>query len=160
MDANDSLRAHLQKLLDWHDAHATFDTAVEGIPTDLQGKRPTGLPYSPWQLLEHLRRAQHDILEFCRNSAYVELTWPDDYWPETVAPPSPTAWEESVAAFRRDREALQQLCSNPDLDLYREIPHGTGQTFLREILLVADHNAYHVGELVVLRRLLGAWPTG
>jgi uncharacterized damage-inducible protein DinB len=126
----------------------------------MQGKRPAGLPYSPWQLLEHLRRAQYDILEFCRNTAYVELTWPDDYWPETVAPPSPTAWAESVAAFQRDREALQQLCGNPDFDLFATIPHGTGQTYLREILLVADHNAYHVGELVVVRRLLGAWPTG
>jgi hypothetical protein len=120
--------------------------------------RPTGAPYSPWQLLEHLRLTQFDILDFCRNPAYEERAWPDDYWPDSPEPPSAQAWDESVAEFLRDRAELVRLAEDPELDLYREIPHGTGQTYLRELLLTADHNAYHVGELVLARRLLGAWP--
>jgi hypothetical protein len=155
---DDAIREHLSRSLDWSDAHATFDHAVEGIPPELRGRQPEGLPYSAWQLLEHLRLAQWDILEFCRNPEYRELKWPDDYWPVTPAPPTESAWEESVARYREDREAVKALASDPDLDLLSEIPHGSGQTYLREILLVADHNAYHVGELVAVRRLLGLWP--
>ena len=153
----EGLRTQLATVLEWHDAHADFDTAVEGLPAELRGRAPDGLPYSPWQLVEHLRLAQHDILDFCRNPAYQEMRWPHDYWPAAAEPPSPGAWEESIAGFRRDREALRALALDPDLDLFAAIPHGQGQTYLRELLLVADHNAYHLGQLVAVRRLLGAW---
>ncbi len=154
---NDPLRRQLVALLDWEDAHAGFDAVVGGIPPKLQGVAPERLPYSPWQLLEHLRRTQRDILEFCRNPQYVELHWPDDYWPDAAAPPSAAAWDASAAEFRRDREALKQLAADPAVDLFRAIPHGSGQTVLREVLLVVDHNAYHLGQLVAVRRCLGAW---
>ena len=152
------LRAQLKKLLGWEDAHVGFDAAVEGVGPAHQGKTPPGLPFSPWQLLEHLRITQFDILDFCRNSAYKERAWPKDYWPPAPGPPSPSAWKESVAAFQRDRAALQKLAEDPSLDLFARIPHGSGQTYLRELLLVADHNAYHVGQLVLARRGLSIWP--
>jgi hypothetical protein len=155
---NATIGDHLARLLGWEDAHATFDAAVAGLPDDLRGRAPAGLPYSPWQLVEHLRITQYDILDFCRNPAYEELAWPSDYWPATGAPPSPAAWDESLRRFRQDRAALQQLARDPAIDLAARIPHGTGQTYLRELLLAADHSAYHVGELIVVRRLLGAWP--
>jgi len=158
MDSTDLLRTQLARLLDWEDAHAGLEAAVAGLPLELRGTRPAGLPHSPWELLEHLRLTQHDILDFCRNPAYVERTWPDDYWPPASAPPTPRAWEESVEAFRRDRAALQQLVADPRLDLFATIPHGTGQTYVREALVVADHTSYHVGQLILTRRLLGAWP--
>lgn len=157
MDRDASLRAQLRKILDWEDAHVGFDTAVEGIPEALRGIATEGLPYSPWQLVEHLRLAQRDILEFCRNPAYVEGRFPDDYWPPSAVPPTPAAWDESVAGFRRDREALKQLAADVTIDLFERIPHGTGQTYLRELLLVADHNAYHVAQLIAVRRCLGIW---
>jgi DinB superfamily len=160
MDQNDALRTHLARLLDWQDAHAGFDAIVEGIPPDRREAQPEGLPYSPWQLLEHMRLTQRDILEFCRDPAYAERTWPNDYWPASAAPPTPQAWDESVAAFRADREELKRLAADPGVDLFAAVPHGTGQTYLREVLLVADHSAYHLGELVVLRRLLGLWTSG
>lgn len=153
-----ALRTHLRKLLDWRDAHAGFDAAVEGIPAEFRGRQPDGLPYSPWQLVEHLRLAQHDILDFCRNPEYGEMKWPDDYWPASAEPPSSTVWDESIAAYRADRKALQQLAA--EADLFATIPHGSGQTYLRELLLVADHNSYHVGQLVAVRRLLGIWQPG
>jgi uncharacterized damage-inducible protein DinB len=151
------MREQLAKALDWGEAHADFDKAVEGLAPDLRGRRVPGLPHSAWEVLEHLRIAQHDILDFSRNASYEERKWPDDYWPPTPAPPSATAWDESVAAFTRDRDALKALTTNPSIELTARIPHGTGQTYLREVLLVLDHNAYHVAEIVVLRRLLGAW---
>ena len=157
VNEDQSLRAHLQKLLDWGDAHVTFDAAVKGIPTPVRGAAPKGFDHSVWQLVEHLRRAQHDILDFCRNPRYVELSFPADYWPAEAAPPSEAAWKESIAAFRRDREELKKLAEDTALDLFARIPHGTGQTYLRELLLVADHNAYHVGQLVAVRRALGDW---
>jgi hypothetical protein len=154
----DALRTHLLKLLDWRDAHAGFDAVLAGFPPALRGKQPAGLPYSAWQLLEHLRLAQRDILDFCRDAGYVEPAWPGDYWPDGAEPPSASAWDESVAAFRADREALQALVADPATDLFARIPHGSGQTYLREVLLIADHNAYHLGQFVLLRRLLGTWP--
>lgn len=154
----DDLRAQLVRLLGWHDAHVSLDAALEGLPPELRGKRPKRLPYSVWQLLEHIRRAQHDILDFSRNPAYVELSWPDDYWPGKPEPPSAAAWDESVAACRRDRKALERLAADPAVDLFAKIPHGSGQTVLRELLLTADHTAYHVGQIVLVRRLLDAWP--
>jgi hypothetical protein len=154
------LRDHIARLLDWGEAHATFDKAVAGLAEPLRGRTPEGLPYSPWQLVEHLRITQHDILDFCVNPDYRELAWPDDYWPSSSAPPSPAAWNECLRRFREDRTPLQRLARDPALDLTARIPHGTGQTYLRELLLAADHAAYHVGELIVVRRLLGVWPVG
>jgi hypothetical protein len=157
MDRDESLRTHLRKILDWEDAHVGFDTAIDNLPETLRGIAPQGLPYSPWQLIEHLRLTQSDILGFCRNPAYVEAKFPDDYWPPSAVPPTLAAWDESVAGFRRDREALKQLAADAAVDLFARIPHGTGQTYLRELLLVADHNAYHVAQLVAVRRCLGTW---
>ena len=157
MGVENAVREQLAAVLSWQDAHAGFDKAIEGIPVDARGKRPSGLPYSAWQLLEHMRVAQRDILEFCRNPDYEELNWPDDYWPHAHEPPHAGAWDESVRQFREDRAAMQKIATDT-ADLLARIPHGTGQTYLREVLLVADHNAYHVGELVLLRRLLGNWP--
>jgi hypothetical protein len=153
-----SLREHLVRLLSWDDAHVGFDAAVAELPANLRGTAPARLPYSPWQLIEHLRITQHDILDFCRNPGYQEMSWPDDYWPAQPSPLSPAAWDRSVEQFRRDRSELQRLARDPKIDLEARIPHGTGQTYLRELLLAADHAAYHIGELIVVRRLLGAWP--
>lgn len=154
---NEPLRDHLVRTLDWQDAHATFDAAVEGMPPELRGVRPDGLPHSAWELLEHMRLAQLDILEFCRDSDYTEGRWPEDYWPTAPAPEREEAWDESVAAFRADREALKAMAADRDLDLFAPVPRGTGQTFLRELLLVVDHTSYHVGQLVLVRRLLDVW---
>lgn len=156
-DALKSLRDHLARLLDWEDAHAGYDQAVAGIPAKDRGRVPAGLPYSPWQILEHLRITQEDILEFCRNPDYEEREWPAAYWPASAAPPNDAAWDESVRQFKEDRQALQKMAADPKTDLFAKIPHGSGQTYLRELLLVADHTAYHVGELIVLRRLLTNW---
>lgn len=155
MNRDESLRAHLLKMLDWEDAHATFDSAVRGISPAMRGAAPEGLPHTPWQLVEHLRRCQRDILDFCRNPAYAEPA-PEQYWPPSAAPPSEAAWDEGVAAFCRDRDELKRLARETP-DLLATIPHGSGQTYLRELLLVSDHNAYHVGQLITVRRLLGAW---
>lgn len=152
---DESLRALLEKILDWEDAHASFDSAVQGLAPALRGVAPEGLPHSPWQLIEHVRRCQLDILEFCRSPAYAEAA-PKDYWPPAAAPPNDAAWDESVAGLRRDRDDLKRLARDTP-DLFERIPHGSGQTYLRELLLVADHNAYHVGQLVSVRRLLDAW---
>jgi hypothetical protein len=157
MDRDKSLRTHLRKLLDWEDAHVGFDAAVDSLPEPFRGKVPEGLPHSPWELLEHLRLTQRDILEFCRNPTYTEPKFPDDYWPPSAVPPTPAAWAESIAGFRQDREALKQLAADSAVDLFARIPHGDGQTYLRELLLVADHNAYHVAQLVAVRRCLGVW---
>jgi uncharacterized damage-inducible protein DinB len=150
------LREQLRRILDWEDAHVAFDAAVHAIPAELRGRRPDGLPYSCWELVEHMRRTQYDILDFCRNPAYQERHWPADYWPAPESQPSDAEWRECLDAYRADREAMQQLAASADL--FARIPHGNGQTYLREVLLVADHNAYHVGQLVAVRRLLGAWP--
>lgn len=157
MVTHDSLRKQLAALLNWQDAHVDFETAVKGLPPRLRGVQPQGLPYSAWQLLEHLRLAQRDILEFCVDPDYHALKWPDDYWPKSPVPPTPKAWQQSVADVRADRRGLEKLLADPTLDLFAKIPHGEGQTYLREFLLVADHNAFHVGQLIILRRLLGAW---
>jgi uncharacterized damage-inducible protein DinB len=145
------------KALAWHDAHVDFDDAVHGLAAALRGQRPAGMPHSPWEIVEHIRIAQHDILDFCRNRNYAEMKWPDEYWPPNPAPPSAAAWDASIAAFHRDLKALQDLAADPVVDLFAAIPHGSGQTYLRELILVIDHNAYHVGELVSIRRMLGAW---
>ena len=157
MTTDSALRSLLAQVLSWEDAHAGFEAAVEGLPAPLRGTAPQGLPYSPWQMLEHLRITQHDILDFCVNPGYQEMAWPADYWPAAAAPPSPDAWQASVDSFLQDRDALKQLAMDPALDLAAPIPHGNGQTYLRELFLVADHSAYHIGQLVLIRRLLGSW---
>jgi uncharacterized damage-inducible protein DinB len=152
-----ALREQLVKLLSWEEAHASFDAAVANLPAEKRGTAPAGLPYSPWQLLEHLRISQHDILDFCLNPAYQEMSWPKDYWPSAASPQSADAWTASIEQFRRDRSGLEALARDESIDLNARIPHGTGQTYLRQLLLAADHAAYHIGELIVVRRLLGAW---
>ncbi len=153
------VREQLRRSLEWEDAHVSFDTAVAGMPVSLRARRPRRIPYSAWQLLEHLRITQHDILQFCRDPHYRELAWPDDYWPSSPEPPSAIAWNGSIRRFRKDRRALQHLAMDPAVKLAARIPHGSGQTYLRELVLAADHAAYHVGELVLIRRLLGCWPS-
>jgi DinB superfamily len=155
--SDQSLRDHLLELLRGGSAHLTFDKAIEGLPANLRGARAQDLPHTPWQLLEHLRLAQWDILDFSRNPDYEELKWPDDYWPETAAPPDDGAWDRSVEQFRSDLKAMADLVADPKTDLFAKIPWGKGQTILREALLIADHNAYHVGQMVTLRQSLGAW---
>jgi uncharacterized damage-inducible protein DinB len=154
-----AIRDHLARVLDWDEAHVTFDRAVEGIPADRRGGRAAGLEHSPWQLVEHIRIAQQDILDFCVNAGYAHaMRWPEDYWPPEPAPADPQAWTDSLAAYARDREALKRLARDV-ADLAAPVPTGTGtQTYLRAILLTADHTAYHVGQLVAVRRALGIWP--
>jgi hypothetical protein len=151
------LREHLLELLRAGHAHLDFEKAIAGLPAKLRGAKPPGLPHTPWRLLEHMRIAQWDILRFSIDPKHNSPEFPDGYWPEGDAPPDANAWEHSVAAFRADLRAMMDLVSNSDTDLFKPIPHGEGQTILREALLVADHNAYHLGQLVVVRRLLGAW---
>ena len=152
-----AIRDLLSNALAWQDAHATFDDVVAGIPAEARGTQPAGLPYSAWQLVEHLRITQRDILDFCVDANYTEKKWPDDYWPSSPAPASAAAWDGSIRAFVADRKALQTLAADTSLDLEATIPHGSGQTYLRELVLVIDHSAYHVGQLVLVRRLLGLW---
>ena len=155
--SNDAFRDHLVRVLDWEEAHVGFDKAIDGIPADKRGARAPGFDHSPWQLLEHMRPAQDDILDFCVNAAYHhDLKWPDDYWPQ-AAPPNDAAWTESIASVKQSLEKMKALARDVK-DLTANVPTGTAkQTYLRSILLVADHNAYHVGQLVAVRRALGIW---
>jgi len=157
MKKENSLRKHLIHLLKADGAHADFEAVVKDMPFDLQGKMPKGAEHSPWQLLEHLRIAQWDILEFTRNASHVSPEFPVGYWPTTQTPPDENAWEKSVKAFRADLAAIVELVENESNDLLAELPHTKDKTILQEVLLVADHTAYHLGALVLLRRLLGAW---
>jgi hypothetical protein len=152
-----SLREHLLYLLRGGGAHLSFDKAIAGLPPELRDTKPAGAPHTPWRLLEHMRIAQRDILEFTRNPRHVSPAWPQGYWPEGDAPPDAAAWDRSVAAFRADLRAMEDLVADLATDLFKPLPHGEGQTALREALLIADHNAYHLGQLVMVRRLLGAW---
>ena len=152
-----SLRRHLVELLSGGGAHAKFDDVVKDLPAEIHGKKPENLPHSPWMLLEHLRIAQHDILEFSRNAEHVSTPWPAGYWPTEEAPPNSAAWNESIRKFRGDLKAMLDLVANPKTDVFAKIPWGDGHTILREALLVADHNAYHLAQLVDVRRALGAW---
>jgi hypothetical protein len=147
----------MSPLLGGGHVHLDFEKAIVGLPVELHGARPPGLPHNPWRLLEHMRIAQWDILRFSINPEHISPEFPDGYWPEGDAPPDSDARERSIAAFQADLRAMMDLVSNPETDLFKPIPHGQGQTILREALLVADHNAYHLGQLVVVRRLLGAW---
>src|ERR1700757_3865032 len=156
-DHEQSLRQHLLELLRGGGAHAKFEDVVKGLPAKLRGAKPANFPHSAWMLLEHLRLAQWDILEFSRNRKHKSPNWPEGYWPKQPAPPNAGAWNKSVRQFRADQKAMLALVANPKTDLFAKIPWGDGQTILREALLVADHNAYHVAQLVDVRRLLGAW---
>ena len=151
------LRKHLGDFLAGGNAHLDWKSAFAGIPPKLRGVRPAGIPYSLWELLEHLRIAQWDILEFSRNPKHVSPEWPAGYWPKTARPPSAAAWNKSVKSFAHGLAEIKKLTGSSRTDLFARIPHGKGQTILREILLVADHNAYHLGQVVLVRRLLGAW---
>lgn len=153
------LRAQLVELLRGGSAHADFDTCVGGIAEKHFGSKPNDTPYSAWQLLEHLRIALHDILIFSMDSHYIAPDWPGDYWPRSQAPESPEQWQTSVKAIKADLAEFEKLIQNPATNLYAKIPWGEGQTFLREVLLVADHNSYHLGQLVMLRKQLGDWPS-
>jgi DinB superfamily len=156
-DHERSLRKHLLEMLAGGSAHAKFEDVVKGLPKKLQGVQPANFPHTAWMVLEHLRLAQWDILEFSRNPKHASPKWPEGYWPKTEAPPNAAAWNKSVQRFRRDLKAMQALVANRKTDLFARIPWGDGQTVLREALLLADHNAYHLGQLLDVRRLLGAW---
>jgi hypothetical protein len=149
-----ALRDQLARLLDWDSAHLRFDDAVNDFPPDLRGVRPPGAPHSGWELLEHLRITLWDIVEFSRDAKHVSPAWPSGYWPAEAAPPNDAAWDESIAAYRASLRAMATMAKDGSNDLYARIPHGDGQTLLREILLAADHNAYHVGQLVLVKRIL------
>jgi len=156
-DDDKTLRAHLLSLLEGRGAHVDFESAVAALPEKLRGKKPRGLPYTPWQQVEHMRIVQWDILEYIRNPNYRSPPWPHGYWPDTT-PPTATAWDRSIRAFTRDRQALRRLVMDPATRLVVQIPRRQGgHTILREVLLVADHTAYHIGQLIVLRRLLKSW---
>jgi hypothetical protein len=151
------LRKHLLEFLSGRGAHADWKASLRGVPAKLRGVRPSGIPHSLWELLEHMRIAQWDILEFSSDAGHVSPDWPTGYWPVSPEPPNETAWDKSVKAFGRDLEAMKKLVANKKTDLFAKIPHGSGQTILREALLVADHNSYHLGQIVTVRKLLGDW---
>lgn len=157
-DATAAVRKQLVALLTGSQAHQSFDDAIKNLPADLRGVKPDNLPYSIWQLVDHIRIAQEDILEFSRDPGYESPSWPDGYWPTEDAPADEAAWDNSIAQIRADRDAFVALLNDPERDLYEPFAHGDGQNLLREALLIADHTAYHVGEVILLRRLLNAWP--
>ena len=157
MDPVQTMRDQLVKLLEGRGAHADFDEAISDFPPQLRNVRPQGSPHSAWELLEHLRIAQWDMLEYSRSPGHKSPDWPKGYWPKTAEPPPGDAWDESVAAFRRENAAMRKLIADPGVDLFTPFSYGEGQSLLREALQIADHNAYHIGELVFLRRLLGCW---
>lgn len=157
MAESDALRQHVLDLLRGRNAHADFEAVMADFPSRLRGVKPPGASHSGWQLLEHMRIAQSDILDFSRDAKHKSPAWPDGYWPKTEAPPSAASWNNSLRSFRADLKAMAKLVADKKTDLFARIPHGSGQTILREALLVADHNSYHLGQIVVLRRLLGTW---
>ncbi len=157
MSNDQSLRKQLLELLEGAQAHAPFDKVIAGFPAKLRGEVPKGLPHSAWMLLEHMRLAQWDILDFSRNPKYKEMKWPDAYWPKGPVPPSEAAWDKSVKSFHDDLAAMKEMVSDPKTDLFAKIPWGDGQTILREAMLVADHNSHHLGQIIDVRRLLGVW---
>ncbi|MBO0796508.1 MAG: DinB family protein [Ktedonobacteraceae bacterium] len=160
MDTDQVVREHLRNLLLGGNAHMTFDDAVADFPAEHFNTRPPQVTYTPWHILEHLRITQWDILEFIRNPHYVSPQWPEGYWPAPSARTDRHGWEQTLASFRADLQTLIQMVDDPETNLYQTLPHGEGQTILREILLVADHNAYHIGEFAILRQVMGTWPPG
>jgi len=158
MNQQEQLRQQLARMLDWHEAHADLGTASKDFPAELRGTVPPGMPYSAWQLLEHIRIALWDILEFSRDPKHKSPQWPEGYWPATVAPPDDDAWDKSMNSIRKHLEEMRKLVLNRSHDLFKPLAHGESHTLLREVLLAADHNAYHLGQLVLVRKSLGAWP--
>jgi uncharacterized damage-inducible protein DinB len=152
------LRDQLVDLLQGGNAHATFEAAVEAFPVEKAGIRPEGMPHSAWELVEHMRIAQNDILEFSRSADHVSPDWPEGYWPASAAPARASDWHSSVQSFRDDKAVFERLVHDQAQDLNQTFPWGQGQTLLREALLIADHNAYHLGQLILVRRALGQWP--
>jgi len=157
MTNDKSLRKHLVELLDGGQAHASFDDVIADFPAKLRGEKPAGLPHSAWMLLEHMRIAQWDILDFSRNPKYKTLKWPEEHWPKSPSPPNAAAWDSTVKSFHHDLDAMKKLVNDAKTDLSAKIPWGEGQTILREAMLVADHNSHHLGQLIDVRRLLGLW---
>lgn len=157
MNNDNQLRQQLAKALDWHEAHADLDASVADFPAELRGKVPDGLPHSAWQLLEHIRIALWDIYEFCRDPRHKSPEWPEGYWPKRPAPADEAAWKHSIQAIHENLEGMRKLITDPKHDLLAPLPGGSGQTLLREALLIADHNAYHLGQLLLVRKALGAW---
>ena len=159
MDKESDWRAIIASSLNWEQAHSSLDTALRGLPAELRGKRPQGLPHSAWELLEHIRITQRDLLDFLQNPDYEEkLEWPKDYWPRSMAPSGDKEWNGSVSGWKKDRIAIERFTTDSKTDLTGRIPKGTGQTYLRTILVTVDHTAYHVAQIVMVRQLLGAWP--
>jgi hypothetical protein len=154
----DSLREHILNLLAGKGAHVEFDKALADFPAELRGKKVASAPHTAWQLLDHMRIAQWDILEFSRDRNHVSPKWPEGYWPTAPEPPDAKAWDAGIAQFKKDLEAMRSLIGDPKSDLFSRIPHGEGQTLLREAFVLADHNSYHLGQIVLLRKLLGSWP--
>jgi len=159
VSSKEDWRAIVASSLNWEQAHSSMENALRGIPPELRGKRPTGFPHSAWELLEHIRITQHDLLDFIQNPEYEEkLKWPEGYWPSSMAPTGDKAWNESVSGWKKDRMALERFTTESKLDLTTKIPKGTGQTYLRTILVAVDHASYHLAQIVTVRQLLGAWP--
>jgi uncharacterized damage-inducible protein DinB len=158
MDSNAALRSHLTDLLTARQAHCTFEDAVAHVPPERRGERPEELPYSVWELTDHIRVAQRDILDYCRDPGYEAPDWPDDYWPDASAPPDAAAWDDCVAQVQSGRAAMCDLVTDETIDLYDTVPSNDEHTYLREAMLVADHTAYHIGQIVTVRRQLGLWP--
>jgi uncharacterized damage-inducible protein DinB len=157
MQENDKWRGIVSSALDWEQAHARFDSAIADLPAELRTQRADRFPHSVWELVDHITRTQHDLLEFCSNPGYREPRWPDDYWPSPSSSPTAAEWNETVATYHRDVVALAELTMDVRRDLTEKIPHGSGQTYLRTILVAVDHASYHVGQIIAVRRLLGAW---
>ena len=158
MSPTERWREIVASSLDWEQAHITLDGALKGLTEEDRGRQPQGYPHSVWQLLEHIRIAQHDLLDFCRNPSYShDLKWPDDYWPSDPAPANDAAWSASLTQLRRERKEFAEFATSAKVDLSDKIPHGTGQTYLRTVLVAVDHAAYHLGQIVDVRRLLGDW---
>jgi uncharacterized damage-inducible protein DinB len=157
MASYDEWRTIIASALDWEQAHANLDSALDGLAPDLRGKRPDIFPHSVWELVDHIRRTQDDLLDFSRNPGYEERKWPDQYWPTSPAPASESEWNEAVAQIRLDTKAFAEFTTSFDGDFASKIPHGTGQTYLRTVLVAVDHMSYHVGQIVAVRRLLGSW---
>ena len=157
MSAHDEWRTIIASALEWEQAHANLDSAVGDLAPELRGKRPNNFPHSAWELLDHIRRTQFDLLDFCQNANYEERKWPDEYWPSSPAPANDAEWNDAIAQIHRDSKALADFTKTFDKDLALKIPHGTGQTYLRTVLVAIDHTSYHVGQILAVRRLLGAW---
>jgi uncharacterized damage-inducible protein DinB len=156
-DSLQALRTIVASSLDWDQAHATFDAAAANLPAELRGRRPENFPHSVWELLEHIRIAQEDLADYMESADHASVKWPDDYWPKTPAPPSDSAWDASLEAVRHGCQRLKAIAMNPAIDLAAPIPWGESRTYLRTILVAVDHTSYHVGQILAVRKLLGAW---